>query len=33
MESSADPFQSHQGLRQGDGLSNALFNIGLEGVV
>ncbi|XP_052562347.1 uncharacterized protein LOC128092490 [Culex pipiens pallens] len=29
----ADPFQSHQGLRQGDGLSNALFNIGLEGVV
>ena len=29
----ADPFRSQQGLRQGDGLSNALFNIGLEGVV
>ena len=29
----AEPFPSQQGLRQGDGLSNALFNIGFEGVV
>ena len=29
----ADPFESHRGLRQGDGLSCALFNIALEVIV
>ena len=29
----AESFDSHRGLRQGDGLPCALFNIGLEGVV
>ena len=29
----AEPFESRRGLRQGDGLPCALFNIGLEGVV
>ena len=29
----AEPFESRRGLRQGGGLSCALFNIGLEGVV
>ena len=28
----AEPFESRRGIRQGDGLSCALFNIGLEGV-
>ena len=29
----AEPFKSRRGLRQGGGLSSALFSIGLEGVV
>ena len=29
----ADPFESRRGLRQGDGLSCALFNIALEVIV
>ena len=33
IELVSEPFESHRGLRQGDGLFSLLFNIALEGVI